>query len=217
MFEEFGINAGYVEDLHSQYQKSPQSVDPGWRDFFASLNGSAAAAAVPAPRIAPAAPAAPAKTNGNGVAHVYALEPRESLVAAAAMQGRVYQLLNAYRVRGHLFANVDPLGAPPDAAPELNLENFGLTEADLDKTFGTAGMSGLPERATLRQIIAHLSETYCQSIGVEFTQIEEPEPRQWLEQKMEATQNHAALDRTELVRILTKLTDAEIFEQFIHK
>jgi 2-oxoglutarate dehydrogenase E1 component len=78
-------------------------------------------------------------------------------------------------------------------------------------------MSGLPERATLREIVAHLRETYSSSIGVEFTHIEEPEPRLWLQERMESTRNHASLDRTELLRILTKLTEAEIFEQFIHK
>ncbi|HEY8040621.1 MAG TPA: 2-oxoglutarate dehydrogenase E1 component, partial [Polyangiaceae bacterium] len=83
--------------------------------------------------------------------------------------------------------------------------------------FSTAGMSGLPERATLRQIVEHLRETYCGSIGVEFTHIEEPEPRDWLQESMESTRNHAPLQRAELLRILTKLTDAEILEQFIHK
>ena len=142
---------------------------------------------------------------------------RETVIAATELQSRVAQLVNAYRVRGHLFARLDPLENEPEAHPELELSNFGLTEADLDKTFSTAGMSGLPERATLRQIVEHLSETYCSSIGVEFTHIEEPEPRLWLQERMESTRNHASLDRTELRRILTKLTDAEIFEQFIHK
>ncbi len=220
MFDEFGINAGYVEELHARYQQSPQSVDAEWRAFFDG-RGSAASLASPV-AVPPMALVATKTSNGNGVAvHAPPSAPAssngESLLAAAAMQGRVYQLLNAYRVRGHLFADVDPLGSPPDAAPELDLANFGLTTADLDRTFGTAGMHGLPDRATLREIIAHLAETYCGSIGVEYVHIEEPEPRQWLEQKMEATKNHAQLDRSELVRILTKLTDAEIFEQFIHK
>ena len=120
-------------------------------------------------------------------------------------------------MRGHLFANVDPLEAPSGAPPELELSHFGLTEADLDKTFSTAGMSGLAERAKLREIVLHLRETYCSSIGVEFTHIEEPEPRLWLQGQMESTRNRASLDRPELLRILTKLTEAEIFEQFIHK
>ena len=219
MFDEFGINAGYVEDLHARYLQSPQSVEPMWRTFFDGYAGGAYAKpglqrerGHDTDSVANGNGAHGLATNGIGQA-----DRAERLLTAAAMQGRVYQLLNAYRVRGHLFAHVDPLGTPPDAAPELDLANFGLTEEDLDKPFGTAGMSGLPERAKLRDIIAHLSETYCASIGVEFTHIEEPEPRRWLEEKMETTRNHCALDRSELLRILTKLTDAEIFEQFIHK
>jgi 2-oxoglutarate dehydrogenase E1 component len=222
MFDEFGINAGYVEELHTRWLHSPQSVEADWRRFFEGLNGAGS------PRPAPPTPsghaviakngngwAAPAPANGNGA--LYREAVRETVIAATELQSRVAQLVNAYRVRGHLFANVDPLESAPSAHPELELANFGLTEADLDKTFSTSGMSGLPERATLRQIIAHLSETYCSSIGVEFTHIEEPEPRLWLQEGMESTRNHASLDRTELLRILTKLTEAEIFEQFIHK
>src|SRR6202044_1317966 len=225
MFDEFGINAGYVEDLHTQWLQSPQSVEADWRLFFEGMRGPVEIAPPPPP---------PAKThggathgsvagngngngsaNGNGVAYREAV--REKVNAATELQSRVAQLVNAYRVRGHLFARLDPLDNAPDAHPELELSNFGLGEADLDKKFATAGMSGLPERATLRQIVQQLAETYCSSIGVEFTHIEEPEPRLWLQDRMESTRNHASLDRTELVRILTKLTDAEIFEQFIHK
>ena len=209
MFDQFGINAGYVEELHTRWLQSPQAVEVIWREFFEQMNGSTASP------VAPAIPLAKSQ-NGNGAAH-YGEAVRETVIAATELQSRVAQLVNAYRVRGHLFAQVDPLDSAPPAHPELELANFGLSEADLKKTFSTAGMSGLPERATLGQIVAHLSETYCSSIGVEFTQIEEPEPRLWLQERMESTRNHASLDHSELVRILTKLTDAEIFEQFIHK
>ena len=100
------------------------------------------------------------------------------------------QLVNAYRVRGHLFARVDPLRLEAAAPPELELANFGLAEADLDRTFPTVDMAG-PKTATLREIIARLDETYCRSIGVEFTHIEEPESAQWLQERMESTQNRA--------------------------
>jgi 2-oxoglutarate dehydrogenase E1 component len=236
MFDEFGINAGYVEDLHTRWMQSPQSVDEKWRRFF---EGNGAAAPAPAPPAAsPASNGRTAHANGNGVTtngngHVVIVPQRnggaaaaaatvreavrDSVIAATELQSRVAHLVNAYRVRGHVFADLDPLDNPPAAAPELELAHFGLTESDLDKTFSTAGISGLSERATLRQIVARLTETYCSSIGVEFTHIEEPEPRLWLQNQMESTRNHASLDRTELVRILTKLTEAEIFEQFIHK
>jgi 2-oxoglutarate dehydrogenase E1 component len=205
MFEDFGINAGYVEDLHARWLQSPHSVDEGWRRFFEET------------------PDEGSRTNGHGTATraINGTPVSESLRAAASLateqQNRVAQLVNEYRVRGHLFARLDPLADAPHERSELELSNFGLSDADLGTTFFTAGMSGLPERATLRQIVDHLSETYCSSIGVEFTQIEEPEPRLWLQERMESTRNHALLDRTELLRILTKLTDAEIFEQFVHK
>jgi 2-oxoglutarate dehydrogenase E1 component len=207
MFDEFGINAGYVEELHGRWLQSPQSVDEGWRRFFEDQNGAAPAL----PR-----PAASAGANGNGAV---AMHPavRESVDAAIVLQSRVAQLVNAYRVRGHLYADLDPLGSPRESPQDLELARFELGDDDLDKTFSTAGMSGLPERAKLRDIVAHLQETYCQSIGVEFTHVEETEPREWLQERMESTRNHALLDRKELLRILTKLTDAEIFEQFIHK
>jgi 2-oxoglutarate dehydrogenase E1 component len=231
MFDEFGINAGYVEDLHTRWLNSPQSVEEGWRRFFegsgtvpAPVGGGTAPAGLKAATngngwSAPSAANGNASThaNGNGNGALYREAVRETVIAATELQSRVAQLVNAYRVRGHLFADVDPLENASDAHPELELANFGLTGADLDKTFSTAGMSGLPDRATLRQIIAHLSETYCSSIGVEYTQIEEPEPRLWLQERMESTRNHASLNHTELLRILTKLTEAEIFEQFIHK
>ncbi|HEY8087498.1 MAG TPA: 2-oxoglutarate dehydrogenase E1 component, partial [Polyangiaceae bacterium] len=210
MFEEFGINAGFVEELHARWLQSPQSVEAGWREFFEKPEG------VVSPETELQAPRKNGTANGNGAA-AYREVVRESVIAATELQSRVAQLVNAYRVRGHLFATLDPLEKEPEAHPELELSNFGLTAGDLDKTFATAGMGGLPERATLRQIVEHLGETYCSSIGVEFTHVEEPEPRLWLQERMESTRNHASLDQTELRRILTKLTDAEILEQFIHK
>ena len=199
MFDRFGINAGYVEELHTRWLQSPQSVDEGWRRFF---EGDA---------IAPVSLGAPSSgVNGKAAPLVQGAQPGEA-------QSRVAYLVNAYRVRGHLVADLDPLDATPLPVREIPLASVGLTESDLDQSFSTAGMSGLPERATLRQIVDHLRETYCGSIGVEFTHIEEPEPREWLQGRMESTRNHAALQRPELLRILTKLTDAEIFEQFIHK
>ena len=219
MFDEFGINAGYVEELHTRWLKSPHSVEEEWRRFF---EGSTLPRTEPRTLVR----AEPTPTNGNGWANaatthgngvLYREAVRETVIAATELQSRVAQLVNAYRVRGHLFADLDPLGNPPATHPELELATFGLGPADLDKTFSAAGMAGAPERTTLREIVAHLEETYCKSIGVEFTHIEEPEPRLWLQERMESTRNHASLDRTELLRILTKLTEAEIFEQFIHK
>ena len=222
-FDDFGINAGFVEDLHAQYLQAPGSVDEHWRKYFDSLsNGHGAGApAAPQPLVVPAtngANGAAAKPYANGVnGSSAALLAREDRYADAVMASRVQQLVNAYRVRGHLFARIDPLGQPPEAAPELELANFELTEADYDVEFPTVGIGGMPMRATLRQIIAHLSDTYCGSIGVEYTHVEDPEAREWLQNAMEVSRNNAKLDNAECVRILKHLTDAEIFEQFVHK
>jgi 2-oxoglutarate dehydrogenase E1 component len=207
MIGDFGVNAGYVEELRARYRERPEDVDPAWRAFFGAPGDVEPPAGHPA-----------AETHrGPGGSNDHAGPASEAVLAAALTQGRVYQLLNAYRARGHLFAAVDPLGQPSDATPELELERFGLSDRDLDTVFPAVGIGGLGDRATLRQIVKHLSETYCGSIGVEFTQIEDPGMRGWLMDRMEATANRPALDRDQTVRILAKLTDAEILEQFIHK
>ena len=235
---DFGVNAGFVEELYAQYVENPESVDPSWRAFFEERVNGAGPAATPAPaRARPKRDGeGSAGTNGtsgaNGevardleVAFARTLSQHPGadtnrdlrVLAEAALQARVYQLVNAYRVRGHLFAHLDPLNQPPPAPPELDLRNFGLGVEDLDKPFPTTDLAGVPPVLTLREIIDHLDETYCRSIGVEFTQIEEPEHRRWLQDQMESTKNRLDLDKATQLRILTKLSDAEIFEQFIHR
>ncbi len=225
-FDDFGINAGFVEDLHAQYLQAPGSVEEHWRKYFDALKNGGASTSPTGGNGAPVStPATNGATNGakaysngtNGNAVAAAVVAREDRYSAAVMASRVQQLVNAYRVRGHLFARIDPLGQPPEAAPELDLKNFDLSEADLDVEFPSASIGGMPARATLRQIISHLSETYCRSIGVEYTHVEEPEAREWLQNAMESSRNKATLDNAECVRILKHLTDAEIFEQFVHK
>lgn len=148
--------------------------------------------------------------------------PRVSLIPSAddlqtanLMQGRVSALVNAYRVRGHLFAELDPLGLHVQPADELSLRRYGLEDVDPKAVFSTGDMAG-PDVATLEDIVLRLRETYCRTIGVEFTFIEDPQQRKWLQQRMESTLNRLDLSEAEQLRILTKLTDAEIFEEFLH-
>ena len=248
MFDEFGINAGYVEELHSLWLRAPQSVAANWREFFEGNGGPEQNGAAPPQAGANGVNGAAAhgangtngSANGNGATalarekngsvgdtHAAPASARngaaalalatETILETAGVQGRVFQLINAYRVRGHLFANLDPLGQAPPLGAELRLETYGLSEADLDTVFPNVGIAGLPERATLRQIVSYLTETYCSSIGVEFTHIDDSAMREWLQNAMESTRNRVNLDENEVLRVLTKLTDAEIFEQFIHK
>ncbi len=228
MFEQFGINAGYVEELHAKWVQSPQSVDEKWRRYFATYEPPPAAPAtngVVTNGVVVNGESKKLNGNGHGAAHapVFKLElpfdtlPPPGVFAGAEAAGRVYALINAYRVRGHLYANLSPLEPPRNLGEELALETFGLTQADLDVTFPTINVDGLPERATLREIVDHLRATYCASIGVEYTQLEQVEMRTWLREKMESTKNRGSLDSRAALRILTKLTDAEIFEQFLAK
>ena len=148
----------------------------------------------------------------RGIIRMLSRRLRES----SSRQDRVDQLIRAYRVRGHLLADLDPLGLPKEVYPELNPAYYGFGPEDLDQAFSSATIPGRPTM-TLRDILTHLRNTYCRSIGVQFMHIDDLRVKMWLQEKMESTQNTRELSPEEQVRILTKLTDGEIFEQFIHK
>ncbi len=130
-------------------------------------------------------------------------------------QGRVLQLINLYRVRGHLIADLDPLGSPTPYHPELDPATYKLTLWDLDREFITGGFSGL-RTATLRQILHILQKTYCEKIGVEYMHIQNPAEKIWLQSKMEPVTNTPNFSTSQKKMILQKLIIAETFEHFIH-
>ena len=130
-------------------------------------------------------------------------------------QARVQQLVNAYRVRGHLIAHLDPLVDEPKNHPELDPNYYGLTVWDLDREFLFSNKEGYT-KATLREILDILYATYCGSIGVEFMNIQDPEQKKWLIQKMEPSRNRPPLPRERKIQLLKKLIHAEGFENYIH-
>jgi 2-oxoglutarate dehydrogenase E1 component len=134
----------------------------------------------------------------------------------AFLQDRVDQLVRAYRVRGHLMAEIDPLGRPRPGLPELDPHFYHLTEADLDRSFSTDTIEG-PQSMSLRQIIKRLRNTYCRSIGVQFMHMDDLRVRQWLQVRMEGTENRIQLDRRQQMRIYRQMTTAAVFEEFIQK
>ena len=143
--------------------------------------------------------------------------------AEIAKEAGVIQLINMYRVRGHLIADLDPLGREPAWHPELDPVTYGLTIWDLDREFftGTLGESlggrGGPKAvATLREILETLRQTYCGKIGCEYMNIQHPEQKHWLQQRMEPQANQWPLDRETRLRILDHLLQAEEFEHFLH-
>ena len=139
-----------------------------------------------------------------------------------AKEAGIIQMINAYRVRGHLIADLDPLGIEPSYHPELDPVTYGLTIWDLDREFLTGslgesiGEGGPKPVATLREILETLRQTYCGKIGCEYMNIQVPEQKRWLQHRMEPEANNWPLDRDQRVRILRDLIAAEEFEHFLH-
>ncbi|HWC98542.1 MAG TPA: multifunctional oxoglutarate decarboxylase/oxoglutarate dehydrogenase thiamine pyrophosphate-binding subunit/dihydrolipoyllysine-residue succinyltransferase subunit, partial [Candidatus Sulfopaludibacter sp.] len=142
--------------------------------------------------------------------------------AEIAKEAGIMQMINAYRVRGHLIADLDPLGHEPSHHPELDPETYGLTIWDLDREFLTGslgeaiGEGGYKPVATLREILETLRQTYCGKIGCEYMNIQVPEQKLWLQQHMEPEANQWPLDRSIRRRILKHIVLAEEFEHFLH-
>ncbi len=132
-----------------------------------------------------------------------------------AREAAVMQMINAYRVRGHLLADLDPLEYKIGHHPELNLQYYGLTIWDLDREFVCGGLCA-KLTARLRDILDTLRETYCGKIGPEYMHIQETVQKKWLQDRMEPTRNQQPLDGATKRRILMKLNDAEAFERFLH-
>ncbi|HAW51983.1 MAG TPA: 2-oxoglutarate dehydrogenase E1 component, partial [Flavobacteriales bacterium] len=142
--------------------------------------------------------------SGNGIPESYLKE------------FRVINLINAYRQRGHLFTYTNPVRARRMYVPTLAIENFGLGKEDLETVFNAGSQIGIGP-ATLRDIEFHLHETYCKSLGVEYTYIRLPEKFEWLRERMESSTNTPNFSSKEKRYILNKLNHAVEFEQFLHK
>jgi len=134
---------------------------------------------------------------------------------AARKEAAVQSLLYRYRDLGHRQACTNPLDPCPLPLPQLALKAFGLGKDDLDTPFTVLRFQ--QERATLREILDVLQETYCRSIGVEFMHIQDPEERQWLKERMESTRDRREVSGEEQLAILEKLQEASLFEQFLHR
>ncbi|MEO6323409.1 MAG: multifunctional oxoglutarate decarboxylase/oxoglutarate dehydrogenase thiamine pyrophosphate-binding subunit/dihydrolipoyllysine-residue succinyltransferase subunit [Thermoanaerobaculia bacterium] len=135
---------------------------------------------------------------------------------AVEKQAHILPLINAYRVRGHLVSDLDPLGSDSvPYHPDLDPATYGFTIWDLDRRFITNGLAGT-DQATLREMLEVLRQTYCGKIGVEFMYIQDPVQKKWLIEWMESSRNRAMLDGEDRRRILFKLVEAESFEKFLH-
>jgi 2-oxoglutarate dehydrogenase E1 component len=201
-----GSNAGFIAELYSRYLDDPDSVDESWRQFFSGLGDEAAVVHADLERPAwPRAVVAP--INDRRVA------AQEEILDSI----RALNLIRAYRVRGHLVADLDPLGLERREMPqELDYRVYGFTEADLDRPIFIGNLLGR-ERASLREILAALREIYCGTIGVEYMHIQVLAERQWIQRKFENRREWPALPNAVRREILRILTVAETFERFLDR
>ncbi|MEM1379101.1 MAG: 2-oxoglutarate dehydrogenase E1 component [Pseudomonadota bacterium] len=230
-----GTNAVYLEQLFARYTEDPNSVDPALRVYFdAFADGSETAvshADGPSWKRAdwPVRPGdeLTAALGGNWPAIGAVLKEKventqsaptsnDDIQAAVHDSVRALMLIRAYRVRGHLIANLDPLGLREiEVHPELDPGSYGFTDEDYDREIFLDMVLGL-EKASLRTILEILRRTYCGTFGIEFTQITDPAQKQWLQRRIEGMDKEIKFTPEGKRAILTKLIEAEGFENFLH-
>ena len=187
----------FIDGLYQEYLKNPESVDSSWRRFFEGFElGSKQY---------------PKNGKNDGL--------KTSVPATSEQlhkELKVLDLINAYRSRGHLFAKTNPILPGKAYKPTLEIDNFGLSNEDLERSFFAGYDIGLPG-ATLKQIVDFLKKTYCGHIGAEFRYIRNPEVLNWLQTRMESTQNSPKYTNEERKFIMQMLGKAHLFETFLHK
>ena len=236
----YGGNADYIEELYAKYEDDPNSVDPQWRDFFAKLGDNADDVKKNAAGASWTRKNWPIAANGELISaldgnwaevekHVTdklkskaakgaagAALTSEEITQAARDSVRAIMMIRAYRMRGHLHANLDPLGLAekPNDYNELEPENYGFTPADYDRKIFIDNVLGL-EYATVPEMLDILKRTYCGTIGVEFMHISDPAEKAWIQERIEGPDKKVAFTPEGKKAILSKLIEAEGFEQFI--
>ncbi|MEM8770440.1 MAG: 2-oxoglutarate dehydrogenase E1 component [Pseudomonadota bacterium] len=228
-----GANAPYLERLYAQYLDNPNSVSADWRAFFESEAGAPNGAAY-ADGPSWSRPDWPPARNGELTAafdgdwpqdeahlaeKIAARTPdanEEDIRQATKDSLRALMLIRAYRIRGHLIADLDPLGLQTQTVhPELDPATLGFTEADMDRPIFIDNVLGL-ETATLNEILAILKRTYCGTFAVEFIHITDPEQKAWLQQRIEGPDKDISFTKRGKLAIWKKLIEAEGFENFLN-
>ena len=209
------LNAAHsqlIEDLYQQYLKYPDSLEPSWKAFFQGFDFAL-------------------ENYGNDLPENTALAANSSskvvkLATQSASNGqipediqkefKVLNLIEAYRHRGHLFTNTNPVRQRRHYEPTLAIENFGLTQADLSQKFNSATEIGMQGASTLQDIVKRLENIYCESIGVEYMHINNIAEKQYIRKWLQVNENHPQLNASEKTEILGKLNQAVAFENYLH-
>ncbi|RFB78240.1 2-oxoglutarate dehydrogenase E1 component [Methylovirgula sp. 4M-Z18] len=233
----YGANAAYIENLQARYEADPNAVEPAWREFFDALNDDRTAVEKSAKGASWTKPNWPIHANGELVSALDGNWPQvekmltDKVKAKAAAKGadisaadvlqatrdsvRAVMMVRAYRMRGHLYANLDPLGLEPQKDhEELHPSSYGFSEADWDRKIFIDNVLGL-EYATIREMLGILRRTYCSTIGFEFMHISDPAAKDWLQRRIEGPDKEISFTREGKRAILSKLVEAEGFEKYL--
>ena len=187
-------HTAYFADLYDQYLQNPDSVEPSWRAFFQGYDFGSENYGL----------------NGEIVEGVSAQIPEH-----LQKEFKVVKLIDGYRTRGHLFTKTNPVRKRRQYTPTLELENFGLSDTDLDTVFDAGDILGIGSKS-LRDILHHLNNVYCDSIGIEYMYIRNPENIKWIQNWLNVNDNHPNFSEGQKKHILKKLNEAVSFENFLH-
>ena len=212
-------NAPYVAELYSKFRNDPESVDTTWKDFFNNLNeddysvlkdfGGPEWKERPSSIIDKNYITKVIKSNSNYNSEEFRISTLDSI--------RALRLIRAFRINGHLIADLDPLGISEREYPqELDYKSYGFIESDLEKEIFIDGSLGL-EKGKLKNIIKILKETYSASIGVEFLHIQQADQKQWVQERIEEVRNKTNFTNEGKKAIYKRLVESELFEQFLDK
>jgi len=194
-------HTAYFAELYDQYLQFPDSVEPSWRAFFQGFDFGKTFdnQDVDSP------------SQHNATSSSQEVDIPESVFK----EFRVVQLIDGYRTRGHLFTKTNPVRERRKYEPTLAIENFGLSNADLDTKFSAGEILDLG-KASLKEIIDHLEKIYCSSIGIEYMYIKSPEEIEWIQKRLNINENHPEFSAEKKKQILKKLNEAVSFESFLH-
>ena len=207
------LNAAHsqlIEDLYQQYLKFPDSLEPSWKAFFQGFDFALENYGEKE---------AEESSNSNQSSKT------ESMIGSLSngeiseeikKEFRVVNLIEAYRIRGHLFTKTNPVRERRHYEPTLAIENFGLSQADLTTKFNSSVSIGMKEPATLQEIVNYLEKIYCDSIGLEYMYINDVEEKKWIRNWIQTNENHPVLTSDEKTEILLKINQAVAFENYLH-
>jgi len=207
----FSTGNGYIESIYEAWLDNPSSVSDAWAEYFKELGESSGGSSHQQmlEKMRQQSRLQPGFSSAAGTG-------AQALLHDVEFPSRALYLIHAYRVHGHLHANLDPLQLNPrKQSPELQLSYYGLKESDLDTAFPTGDLAG-PKSLPLREIVSLLQQTYCGSIGPEFMHITDSARKHWLQERLERVQSTPKFDHDTRRHIFNRVMKAEEFERFLH-